>query len=82
VPCVEDGVNLDGVVATWQLIRAGLTYVELDGEPYHNNPRTFESDRIRDATLQKHDVRVLRVTGKRLNHEPAAVIEDILALKR
>jgi very-short-patch-repair endonuclease len=54
----------------------------LDGEPYHNNPRAFENDRIRDAILQKTDIRVLRVTGDRLENSPAAVVGDILALKR
>ena len=56
--------------------------VELDSELYHANPSAFESDRIRDATLQKHDIRVLRVTGDRMDHAPAAVLDDILALRR
>jgi very-short-patch-repair endonuclease len=70
------GLTVDVYWPEWKLV------VELDGEPYHSNPRIFETDRIRDATLQKHDVRVLRVTGNRLDTAPADVIEDILALKR
>ena len=70
------GLTVDVYWPQWKLV------VELDGEPYHKNPRRFETDRIRDATLQKHDVRVLRVTGNRLDTAPADVIEDILALKR
>jgi very-short-patch-repair endonuclease len=70
------GLTVDVYWPQWKLV------VELDGEPYHNNPRIFETDRIRDATLQKHDVRVLRVTGHRLDNAPAAVVEDIHALKR
>jgi very-short-patch-repair endonuclease len=60
----------------WKLV------VELDGEPYHDNPGAFETDRIRDATLQKHDIRVLRVTGDRLDNAPEAVLADVLALRR
>jgi very-short-patch-repair endonuclease len=56
--------------------------VELDSELYHTNPSAFESDRIRDATLQKVDIRVLRVTGDRLDNAPAAVLTDVLALRR
>ncbi|MBV9941306.1 MAG: hypothetical protein JO262_04175, partial [Solirubrobacterales bacterium] len=42
----------------------------------------FERDRVRDSTLQKADLRVLRVTGKRLDNEPDAVLADVLALRR
>jgi len=70
------GVLVDVWWPQWKLV------VELDGEPYHANPRAFESDRIRDATLQKVDQRVLRVTGDRLDTAPAAVLADILALRR
>jgi very-short-patch-repair endonuclease len=70
------GLTVDVYWPQWKLV------VELDGEPYHNNPRQFETDRIRDATLQKHDLRVLRVTGERLDNEPDAVLADIIALAR
>ena len=70
------GLTVDVYWPEWKLV------VELDGEPYHNNPRQFETDRIRDATLQKHDIRVLRVTGNRLDNEPDAVLNDVLSLKR
>jgi len=70
------GLTVDVYWPQWKLV------VELDGEPYHNNPDAFESDRIRDATLQKHDIRVLRVTGDRLDHAPGAVLADVLALRR
>jgi len=70
------GLTVDVYWPRWKLV------VELDGEPYHNNPRQFETDRIRDATLQKHDIRVLRVTGDRLDNAPDEVVEDVLALKR
>ena len=70
------GVLVDVWWPQWKLV------VELDGEPYHTTPRAFETDRIRDATLQKQDIRVLRVTGDRMDHAPAAVLDDILALRR
>jgi very-short-patch-repair endonuclease len=72
---VVAGLTVDVYWPEWKLV------VELDGEPYHNNPSAYENDRIRDAILQKAGFRVLRVTGKRLDDEPAAVLADILALR-
>jgi very-short-patch-repair endonuclease len=71
-----EGLTVDVYWPQWKLV------VELDGKPYHTSPRIFETDRIRDATLQKADLRVLRVTGQRLDNEPGEVVADILALKR
>lgn len=73
---VVEGLTVDVYWPEWKLV------VELDGEPYHNNPRAYENDRIRDAILQKADLRVLRVTGDRLDNEPASVVDDVLALRR
>ncbi|HJS93449.1 MAG TPA: type IV toxin-antitoxin system AbiEi family antitoxin domain-containing protein [Solirubrobacteraceae bacterium] len=70
------GLTVDVYWPEWKLV------VELDGKPYHTDPGAFESDRIRDATLQKIDIRVLRVTGKRMDDEPEAVLNDVLALRR
>ena len=70
------GLTVDVYWPQWKLV------VELDSDRYHNNPRAFETDRIRDATLQKHDIRVLRVTGDRFDHDPEGVLADILALAR
>ncbi len=70
------GVLVDVWWPQWKLV------VELDSEPYHATPSAFESDRIRDATLQKADIRVLRVTGERLDNAPRAVLGDVLALRR
>ncbi len=70
------GLTVDVYWPKWKLV------VELDGEPYHSSPRSFAVDRIRDATLQKHDLRVLRVTGNRLDNQPDHVVADILALRR
>jgi very-short-patch-repair endonuclease len=70
------GLTVDVYWPQWKLV------VELDGEPYHSSPRALETDRIRDATLQKIDIRVLRVTGRRMDNEPGAVLADVLALRR
>lgn len=60
----------------WNLV------VELDSRRFHSDPRTFESDRIRDARFQRAGLRVLRITWKRLKQQPQAVLDDILALAR
>jgi very-short-patch-repair endonuclease len=70
------GLTVDVYWPQWGLV------VELDSDAYHNNPRAFETDRIRDATLQKIDLRVLRVTGDRVDNDQRGVLADILALRR
>jgi predicted transcriptional regulator of viral defense system len=71
-----EGLTVDVYWPDWKLV------VELDTRPYHGSPRAFETDRIRDATLQKAGLRVLRITGDRLGADPTAVLDDILALSR
>ena len=73
---VVAGITVDVFWPHWKLV------VELDSEGYHKNPRAFETDRIRDATVQKLDLRVLRVTGDRMGNAPNEVLEDVLALRR
>jgi very-short-patch-repair endonuclease len=73
---VVAGLTVDVYWPQWKLV------VELDGEPYHTSPRAYETDRIRDAILQKIDIRVLRVTGHRLEQDWRGVLADILALRR
>jgi very-short-patch-repair endonuclease len=71
-----EGLTVDVYWPQWRLV------VELDGKPYHDTPRAYETDRIRDAILQKAGLRVLRVTGKRLDQDRAGVLADVLALSR
>jgi len=71
-----EGLTVDVYWPQWKLV------VELDSELYHANPSAFETDRVRDATLQKADIRVLRVTDDRMDNAPAAVLDDILNLRR
>jgi very-short-patch-repair endonuclease len=47
--------------------------VELDAYGTHGSRRSFENDRIRDATLLEAGYRTLRVTGLRLEREPQAI---------
>jgi very-short-patch-repair endonuclease len=68
------GLTVDVYWPRWRLV------VELDSRAYHLNPRQFENDRLRDAKVQRLDLRVLRVTRRRLRTDPAAIIEDIHAL--
>ena len=70
------GLTVDVYWPEWKLV------VELDGRPYHASPRAHEQDRVRDATLQKVDIRVLRVTDERFNNDPDSVLADVLALRR
>ena len=70
------GVPVDVWWPQWKLV------VELDSHLYHMILSAFETDRIRDATLQKADIRVLRVTDQRFDNDPAGVLADIIALSR
>jgi hypothetical protein len=47
--------------------------VELDAYGTHGSRRSFEEDRVRDATLLEAGYRTLRVTGFRLEREPDEV---------
>jgi len=81
LPRPQLNVKLAGIEVDVYWPRFGLV-VELDSRGFHLNPRVFESDRLRDARLQRLGVRVLRITWKRLKFEPDAVLDDILALAR
>ncbi len=70
------GFLVDVCWPQWRLV------VELDGRDFHARRRAFETDRIKDATFQRHGYRILRITYKRLHEQPDAVIADILALAR
>jgi very-short-patch-repair endonuclease len=54
--------------------------IELDGHAFHSTRAAFERDRVRDAKLQLAGCRVMRVTYRRLDREPAVVAEDVGAL--
>lgn len=51
--------------------------VELDGYAFHADRAAFERDRARDAELQAHGYRVVRVTWRQLVDHPEAVVSRI-----
>lgn len=51
--------------------------VEIDGYAFHRSRTAFEADRKRDADLQLAGYRVLRITWRRLDDEPEAVVAQI-----
>jgi very-short-patch-repair endonuclease len=56
--------------------------VELDGRDYHE--QRYEEDRDRDATLLSAGLATLRITPKRIRHEPdreAARLKTTLAAR-
>lgn len=54
--------------------------LELDGRPYHIVSKDIERDRRKDAWLQGHGLRVLRVTDLRWKTDRAGVHSDLMAL--
>ena len=68
------GVETDAVWPQERLI------VELDGFAYHHTRAAFERDRARDADLQLAGYRVVRVTARRLDRDPAAVVAALRSL--
>jgi predicted transcriptional regulator of viral defense system len=60
--------------AYWEEERFG---VELDVFATHGSPLSFERDRVRDDELAHAGVLTIRVTGARLEREPAAVVDSV-----
>lgn len=54
--------------------------VELDGYAYHRTRAAFERDRARDAVLQRVGCRVIRLTHRMIDEDPAAVVETVRSL--
>jgi hypothetical protein len=77
LPTLNAGVAGFEVDALWPDERL---IVELDGYAFHRTRGAFERDRIRDADLQLAGYRVLRITSRRLEQEPAAVAETVRSL--
>lgn len=64
------------LVGPWEidaLFRAQRVAVEIDAWHTHGNPRSFETDRLKDTYLDEHGIRVRRVTDTRLHGDPDAV---------
>jgi Protein of unknown function (DUF559) len=76
-PATNFWIEGQEVDALWAV--EGLV-VELDGRSFHQTRAAFERDRIRDTALQRAGYRVLRVTRRRIESDPAGVIEDVRSL--
>ena len=79
LPRPETNILVEGyeVDAAWLPHRL---IVELDSHGYHGTRAAFEDDRIRDATVQAAGYRVIRITHRRLEREPAEVVQLLWAL--
>lgn len=60
--------------AYWESERFG---VELDTYEFHGGRVAFERDRVRDEELKLAGIEIVRITGRRLDHEPGSVIERL-----
>lgn len=54
--------------------------VEADSWEFHGHRAAFERDRVRDAAMQVEGYRVIRLTHRRLDREPAVVADQIRRL--
>jgi very-short-patch-repair endonuclease len=54
--------------------------VEIDAFATHGSPAAFERDRLRQEELKLHGVEMVRITGVRLEREPAKVAARLRAL--
>ena len=79
LPEPECNVFVEGelVDALW---RDQKLVVEVDGYGYHRGRQQFENDRSRDAKLQAAGYRVIRLTQRRIDDEPQAVVALLRAL--
>jgi hypothetical protein len=68
------GFELD---AYWEAERFA---VELDGYESHRGRRAFEEDRTRQEELKLAGIEMIRLTSKRLAHEPEVVARRLAAL--
>jgi very-short-patch-repair endonuclease len=60
--------------ALWERERVA---VELDSRGIHGTHKKFETDRQRDRILVAEDWRIMRLTWRQFQGEPAAIAEDL-----
>lgn len=63
----------------WENERFG---VELDTYAFHGGRLAFERDRLRQEELKLNGIETIRVTGRRFDREPDAVIKRLALLLR
>lgn len=71
---IVEGFEVDAVWLECKLV------VELDSHEFHLTRAAFERDRVRDANLQLAGYRVIRITHRRLQDEPEAIVATLRAL--
>jgi very-short-patch-repair endonuclease len=69
-----DGLEVD---CLWPARRV---IVELDGYAFHGNRAAFERDRLRDLSLQRLGYRVVRLTFRQIDQQPASVMAALAEL--
>src|SRR6266498_3623064 len=74
VPVMVEGYQVD---ALW---REPMVIVELDSFAHHRGRTAFEGDREKICALQLAEYRVLPITWRRLEREPAVVAATIRTL--
>jgi hypothetical protein len=68
-----------GVDAAWPKQRV---VVELDSRAHHTGLEAFEEDRKRDTKMQVVGFQIVRVTDRRVTHEPDKLDADLRSLLR
>ena len=58
------------------LWRSARLIVELDSRKFHQTDAAFENDRERDRALISEGWRVIRITWRQLDRDPAGVARD------
>lgn len=79
LPAPSTGWNVAGyeLDAYWEAERFA---VELDVFETHGTRQAFEDDRVRQEELKLEGVEMIRITGPRLDREPAAAIDRLARL--
>ncbi|MDA8069977.1 MAG: hypothetical protein M0T77_15435 [Actinomycetota bacterium] len=63
-----------------RLLRDADLPLELDGWQHHGGREQFEHDRLRDQRLAVAGQRVIRVTGRQIDHRPYALVARMASL--
>jgi hypothetical protein len=79
IPAPQRNIHLGGweIDCYWPTQRLAL---ELDGRSYHIAAQDFERDRLKDATLQRNGIAILRVTYARWKSDRAGVYDDLTTM--
>ena len=76
LPEPEVNVGLHGYEVDFLWREHGLA-MEIDGFAFHGDRDAFEADRRRDGYLAARGIQVLRVTWRRIDEEPEAILVEL-----